>query len=78
MPTSPIRKIKRLKFIFEDNYPIEAPEVTFVGKMPDHEHIYSNGFICMSILYDCKLNRVERSDECRVSCKVFGFHVGLG
>ena len=20
--------------------------------MPEHEHIYSNGFICMSILYD--------------------------
>ena len=24
----------------------------FIGKSPDHEHIYSNGFICMSILYD--------------------------
>jgi ubiquitin-conjugating enzyme E2 W len=26
--------------------------VLFVGKPPDHEHIYSNGFICLSILYD--------------------------
>ena len=32
--------------------PIESPEVIFVGKPPDHEHIYSNGFICLSILYD--------------------------
>ena len=34
--------------------PIEAPEVVFLGKTPDHEHVYSNGFICMSILYDGK------------------------
>ena len=33
-------------------YPIEAPEVVFIGKIPTHEHVYSNGFICMSILYD--------------------------
>ena len=32
--------------------PIEAPEVIFVGPVPTHEHIYSNGFICLSILYD--------------------------
>ena len=32
--------------------PIEPPEVIFVGGFPQHEHIYSNGFICMSILYD--------------------------
>lgn len=63
-----IRKLKSLKFVFEENYPIEAPEVTFLGKMPDHEHIYSNGFICMSILYDCGLIRVERSNECWISC----------
>ena len=24
----------------------------FINGSPDHEHIYSNGFICMSILYD--------------------------
>ena len=42
----------RLRFVFNDNYPIEAPEVVFLGKVPDHKHIYSNGFICMSILYD--------------------------
>eukprot|EP00828_Plagiopyla_frontata_P044497 TRINITY_DN728_c0_g2_i2.p1 TRINITY_DN728_c0_g2~~TRINITY_DN728_c0_g2_i2.p1 ORF type:complete len:152 (-),score=24.13 TRINITY_DN728_c0_g2_i2:79-534(-) len=41
-----------LQFKFSPEYPIESPEVIFVGKSPDHEHIYSNGFICMSILYD--------------------------
>ena len=41
-----------LQFKFSSEYPIEAPEVIFVGKPPDHEHIYPNGFICMSILYD--------------------------
>ena len=41
-----------LKFTFDDNYPIEAPEVVFIGKIPLHEHVYSNGFICISILYD--------------------------
>jgi ubiquitin-conjugating enzyme E2 W len=24
----------------------------FVGKSPEHEHVYSNGHICLSILYD--------------------------
>jgi ubiquitin-protein ligase len=32
--------------------PIESPEVLFIGHVPVHEHIYSNGFICLSILYD--------------------------
>ena len=31
---------------------MEAPEVIFLGTPPAHEHIYSNGFICLSILYD--------------------------
>lgn len=49
-----------LKFVFEDNYPIEAPQVTFVDqvldgyhyRVPVHPHIYSNGHICASILAD--------------------------
>ena len=41
-----------MQFMFSQEYPIESPEVIFVGKPPDHEHIYSNGFICLSILYD--------------------------
>ena len=32
--------------------PIESPEVIFIKHIPIHEHIYSNGFICLSILYD--------------------------
>jgi len=31
-------------------------KVIFVGKPPDHEHIYSNGFICLSILFDGKFD----------------------
>ena len=39
-----------LQFKFDDKYPFEAPEVIFVNKPPLHEHIYSNGYICLSIL----------------------------
>ena len=41
-----------LQFKFNSDYPIESPEVIFVGTPPDHEHIYSNGYICLSILYN--------------------------
>lgn len=41
-----------LQFRFDANYPIEAPDVIFVDHVPEHEHIYSNGYICLSILYD--------------------------
>ncbi|TNV75238.1 hypothetical protein FGO68_gene11179 [Halteria grandinella] len=40
-----------LQFKFNNEYPIDSPEVIFVGTPPKHEHIYSNGFICLSILY---------------------------
>lgn len=26
--------------------------MVFLGTPPSHEHIYSNGFICLSVLYD--------------------------
>ncbi|PRP77462.1 ubiquitin-conjugating enzyme 15 [Planoprotostelium fungivorum] len=43
----------QLHFKFPTQYPLEAPEVTFVGNhIPMHPHIYSNGHICLSILYD--------------------------
>ena len=45
-------KTYRLRFRFTDKYPIKPPEVVFVGGSPIHEHIYSNGHICLSILYD--------------------------
>ena len=42
-----------IMYFLNINYkPIESPEVIFYGKSPEHEHIYSNGFICLSILYD--------------------------
>ncbi|KAJ2393305.1 hypothetical protein GGI23_005059, partial [Coemansia sp. RSA 2559] len=40
-----------LLFEFPEEYPIEAPVVTFVGNPPVHPHVYSNGHICLSILY---------------------------
>ncbi|KAJ1664854.1 hypothetical protein IW140_003923 [Coemansia sp. RSA 1813] len=42
----------RLQFRFPADYPLESPEVVFVGKrVPVHPHVYSNGHICLSILY---------------------------
>ena len=38
------KKLSEIKNFFQ--------QVIFVGKPPEHEHIYSNGFICLSILYD--------------------------
>eukprot|EP00933_Yihiella_yeosuensis_P039610 TRINITY_DN33693_c0_g1_i2.p1 TRINITY_DN33693_c0_g1~~TRINITY_DN33693_c0_g1_i2.p1 ORF type:complete len:157 (-),score=13.09 TRINITY_DN33693_c0_g1_i2:203-673(-) len=42
----------RLRFSFPERYPLESPEVIFEGEAPVHPHIYSNGHICLSILYD--------------------------
>ena len=41
-----------VKKIYNNYQPIESPEVIFIGHIPTHEHIYSNGFICLSILYN--------------------------
>ncbi|MCJ1451868.1 hypothetical protein MMC28_002208 [Mycoblastus sanguinarius] len=49
-------KTYRLRFRFSNNYPIEAPEVTFIAlsqpsrTIPLHPHIYSNGIICLDLL----------------------------
>ncbi|PIA13679.1 putative ubiquitin-conjugating enzyme E2 W [Coemansia reversa NRRL 1564] len=40
-----------LTFDFPAEYPLEAPIVVFSGKTPIHPHVYSNGHICLSILY---------------------------
>ncbi|KAJ2492960.1 hypothetical protein IWW37_000964 [Coemansia sp. RSA 2050] len=40
-----------LRFRFPEAYPLEAAEVVFVGNVPVHPHVYSNGHICLSILY---------------------------
>lgn len=40
----------------------------FIGNIPIHEHIYSNGFICLSILYDCKIIKyLEWTPACSVN-----------
>ncbi|KAJ2726458.1 hypothetical protein GGI07_000596 [Coemansia sp. Benny D115] len=40
-----------LRLRFPNNYPFEAPEAVFLGSPPLHPHVYSNGHICLSILY---------------------------
>jgi len=46
-------EVFHLRFVFGTNYPFDPPEVVFVGPTPPvHPHIYSNGHICLSILYD--------------------------
>lgn len=42
----------RLAINFTDSYPMEPPEVFFIPPSPVHPHIYSNGHICLDILYD--------------------------
>ena len=41
----------RLRITFSDHYPLDPPEFIFVPPSPEHMHIYSNGFICLDILY---------------------------
>lgn len=40
-----------LRVIFSDRYPLDPPEVIFLNPPPVHPHIYSNGHICLDILY---------------------------
>jgi ubiquitin-conjugating enzyme E2 W len=41
-----------LQFTFTDSYPMECPDVVFITPSPIHPHIYSNGHICLNILYN--------------------------
>ncbi|KAK1865220.1 hypothetical protein I4F81_007754 [Pyropia yezoensis] len=41
-----------LRFSFPADYPIEPPEVIFVHPTPRHPHVYTNGHICLNVLYD--------------------------
>merc|ERR1711907_465765 len=43
----------KLRFIFSGDYPLDSPQVTFqTPNVPKHPHCYTNGHICLSILYD--------------------------
>lgn len=37
---------------FEADYPITSPIVKFLTPSPAHPHVYSNGHICLNILYE--------------------------
>ncbi|KYQ92043.1 Rab GTPase [Tieghemostelium lacteum] len=54
----------RLQFRFNSEYPLESPEVMFIGVAPIHPHIYSNGHICLSILYDAWSPALTVSSVC--------------
>mmetsp|Transcript_11005 Transcript_11005/g.18836 ORF Transcript_11005/g.18836 Transcript_11005/m.18836 type:complete len:167 (+) Transcript_11005:78-578(+) len=41
-----------LRFLFPYDYPIEPPEVIFLTPTPQHAHVYTNGHICLNVLYD--------------------------
>ena len=40
----------KLKFEFDDNYPIQKPSVIFEGHIPINPFVFSNGLICLNIL----------------------------
>ncbi|KAG0676064.1 hypothetical protein C6P40_000522 [Pichia californica] len=42
-----------LSYKINKNYPFTPPQIIFIGNnIPIHPHIYSNGHICLNILYD--------------------------
>lgn len=45
-------EIYRLRIRFHADYPRKPPEVVFLRPAPVHEHIYSDGKICLNILYE--------------------------
>lgn len=44
-------EVFRLRIEFGEQYPLDPPDITFVPPSPVHPHIYSNGHICLDILY---------------------------
>lgn len=45
-------RVFKLRVVFSERYPLEPPEFVFLYDPPVHPHIYSNGHICLDILYD--------------------------
>eukprot|EP00295_Goniomonas_pacifica_P045172 CAMPEP_0175906530 /NCGR_PEP_ID=MMETSP0108-20121206/5592_1 /TAXON_ID=195067 ORGANISM="Goniomonas pacifica, Strain CCMP1869" /NCGR_SAMPLE_ID=MMETSP0108 /ASSEMBLY_ACC=CAM_ASM_000204 /LENGTH=154 /DNA_ID=CAMNT_0017228481 /DNA_START=85 /DNA_END=549 /DNA_ORIENTATION=+ len=54
-----------LQFTFSDQYPLDSPEVVFCHPVPVHPHIYTNGHICLSILYDSWSPALRIESVCR-------------
>jgi len=40
----------RLKFEFPKEYPSKPPGVYFLKPVPKHQHVYTNGDICLNLL----------------------------
>jgi ubiquitin-conjugating enzyme E2 W len=40
----------KLKFVFPKDYPSKPPGVYFLKPTPKHQHVYSNGDICLNLL----------------------------
>ncbi|ELA45944.1 hypothetical protein VCUG_02571 [Vavraia culicis subsp. floridensis] len=45
-------EIFTLKIEINDNYPIDPPTAVFIKNIPENEHVYTNGHICISVLHD--------------------------
>jgi len=39
-----------LKFEFPKDYPVKPPSVYFLKPVPKHQHVYTNGDICLNLL----------------------------
>ena len=45
-------KVFKLRVVFGDRYPLDPPDVTFLPTTPEHPHVYTNGHVCLDVLYD--------------------------
>ncbi|XP_008813293.1 probable ubiquitin-conjugating enzyme E2 16 isoform X2 [Phoenix dactylifera] len=63
----------QLQVDFPEHYPMEAPQVIFLHPAPLHPHVYSNGHICLDILYDswspAMTQRPDDNDRYVKNCK---------